>query len=144
MIPIELISGAIGAIGGFAMKAYALKMQTEADRFNRMLSAIKATDDSADRAVARVPNDKAGNYIRRLIVLAILFGVILAPFILAMMNKPLTVEVDSPVKTWLFGFLSSGGKPVFYEINSYLLIPEVRQSLIALIGFYFGQSAAKR
>lgn len=144
MVPLELISMAVGGLGGFIMKYMAQKAQDEKERFERMLNTIKAIDESADRAVRRVPNDKAGNWTRRFIVISIVFGVILAPFFLAMLGKPVIVQIDVPVKTWFLGLFVTGGKPLFYQVSSYLLIPEVRTSLTALVGFYFGQAAAKR
>jgi hypothetical protein len=32
---------------------------------------------------------------------------------------------------------------LFVEMKGYLMIPEVRQALTAIIGFYFGNAAAK-
>jgi hypothetical protein len=144
MITPEMISLVGGTLGGYVMKAYSLKMQDDQARFDRMMNAIKAADDSADRAAQRVPNDKNGNWIRRIIVLAILFGVILGPYILSLIDKPVIVEVVTPVKTWFFGLFSTGGTTLFYELKAYLLSADLRQALLALIGFYFGQSAAKR
>ncbi len=143
MIPMEIASLVGGAASGFLMKAWAIAQENRQKQFEMFIGAIKAKDDSMDKAVQRVPNDKAGNWIRRTIVIAILFGVILAPFVLAILDKPMVVEVETPVKDWFFGLFSSGGKRVFYYINAYLLSAEMRSSLIALVAFYFGQGAAK-
>jgi hypothetical protein len=139
----EILSLVGGALSGFIMKMMAQAAADKAAQFEMFIKTIQAADASADLAVKRVPNDKAGNWIRRIIVISILFGVILAPFILALMGKPVIVEVQEPVKQFL-GFIAYGGKTKFYEMGGYLLIPEVRQSLLAIIGFYFGQSSAKR
>lgn len=142
MLSAELISGVLGALGGYLMKYMALRAQDEKDRFERMMQAIDKSDESANKAAQRVPNDANGNWVRRFIVIAILFGVILAPFVLTLLNLPVVVEVMTPIKN-IFGF-SFGGVTKFYELNGYLMVPEIRQALICIISFYFGQSAAKR
>jgi hypothetical protein len=144
MIPVELMSMAGGAVAGFALKFMAQAAADRQAQFERWIQTVKTLDDSANQAVQRVPNDTNGNWVRRIIVLAVLFGVILGPFILALLGKPVTVEIDTPVKTWLLGLLSTGGHAVFYEVPSYLLVPEIRQALLCIIAFYFGQAAAKR
>lgn len=132
-----------GAISGFVLKYMAQAAKDRQEQFEMFIKTIQASDASADKAMAR-DSSSAGQWVRRLIVIAILFGVILAPFILAMIGKPVIVEVSLPVKKHLLGMFSTGGKSVFYELNSYLLIPELRQSLMAIIGFYFGAGSAKR
>lgn len=140
----ELLSLIGGAAAGFIFKMMAQQAADRQAQFEMWMKSVQTKDASADAAVKRVPNDKAGNWIRRVIVLSTLFGVILAPFVLAMINKPVTVEVETPVRTWLFGLFQSGGKPLFYQINSYLMVAEVRQALMAIVGFYFGNASAKR
>lgn len=137
----EILSMVGGAFTGFLFKYMAQAQADRQQQFDNLVKAQQVDDDSADRAAQRANSD-SGNWIRRIIVLTILFGVITAPFILALMNKPVAVQVDTPIRT-LFG-IQYGGHPKFYQLSSYLIIPEVRQALLALIGFYFGQSTAKR
>lgn len=139
----EIASLIGGALSGFIFKMMAQNAADRQAQFTMMLQSIKAQDDSADAAAKRVPNDKAGNWIRRVIVLAILFGVILAPFILTLINKSTIVEVSSPTHS-LFGIFTWGGKTRFFELKGYLLVPEIRSALLIILGFYFGQSTAKR
>ena len=58
-------------------------------------------DTSADAAAARV--DAFGAWTRRIIVLTVLFGVIIAPFILAHSEEGITVATE--YKKW-FGMFS--------------------------------------
>lgn len=140
----EILSLLGGAVSGFIFKYMAQAQADRAAAFDQLLKQQSANDDSADKAEKRVSSDsKAGFWIRRVIVLAILFGVILGPFLLALLNKPITVEVLTPVKSFL-GLWNFGGTTKFYELQSYLLIPEVRQALMCIIGFYFGNASAKR
>lgn len=140
----ELASLLGGALSGFIFKMMAQKAANAQAQFEMFIKTIQAKDASADAAVKRVPNNKAGQWIRRFIVVSIMFGVILAPLLLVSFDKPIAVEIQTPVKEHLFGLWSTGGKTVFYELKSYLLIPELRTALLAIIGFYFGQSSAKQ
>jgi hypothetical protein len=139
----ELISLFGGALAGFIFKFMAQRAADRQAQFEMFIKTIQEKDTSADKAAAR-SNDAAGQWARRLIVISILFGVILAPFIMTLIGKPISVEVQTPVKEYIFGLFSTGGKTVYYELQSYLLIPEVRQALMAIVGFYFGQGAAKK
>jgi len=100
------------------------------------------SEESANNAVERVPIE-AGKWVRRLIVVSVLFGVILAPFVTTLMNHPIVVE-EMVTKKILWGLLSTTTEPVFVEIEGYLLVPEIRQALTAIVGFYFGQATVKR
>lgn len=135
---------AAGSASGFVFKYMAQKSQDEKDKFDRLMRAIDKDNESADRAAARVPSDKNGNWTRRLIIIAVLFGCILAPFLLALLNKPVIVETVTPVREWLFGMITTGGNTRFYQLPSYLLSKEVFASLIYIVTFYFGSSVAKK
>lgn len=140
----EILSLLGGAASGFIFKMMAQASADKQAQFEMWMKTLQAKDDSADKAAARVPaSDKAGNWTRRIIVLCVLFGVILAPFVLALIDKPIVVEVESPVKQFL-GIFSYGGKTLFYELRGYLMVSEIRTALLAIIGFYFGQGVAKR
>jgi hypothetical protein len=143
MIPLELISMAGGATAGFIFRLIAEGQKDRAAQFNRMMQAIDKSNEGADLAAKRVPNDKAGNMTRRFIIVAVLFGVILAPFLLTLLNKTTIVEVTTPIRSWL-GLFETGGHTRFYELPSYLLSKELLSSLIAIITFYFGSSVGKR
>jgi len=140
----ELASLALGSLGGFILKYLSIRAQDEKDKFDRMMQSIDKADQSANLASQRVPNDRNGNIIRRIIVLCVLFGVILGPFILSIMGKTTIVEVVTPVREYLFGLLTLGGHTKFYELPSYLISETTKQGLLFILGFYFGNGAAKR
>ncbi len=95
-----------------------------------MLDKQKAADESANQA-----SERGGKYIRRVIVCTILFGVIIAPFIISFTNVGVTIPVDSGMLWW---------KKTVYETVSGLLIHEsVIQGLYCILGFYFGSSTVK-
>ena len=59
------------------------------------------------------------------------------------MNHPIVVE-EIITRKILWGLLGTQTEAVFIEVDGYLLIPEIRQALTAIIGFYFGQATVKR
>ena len=65
------------------------------------------------------------------------------PFITTFMNHPIVVE-ELVTRKILWGLLGTKTEPVFVEIEGYLLVPEIRQALTAIVGFYFGQATVKR
>ncbi len=138
----ELIAMLGGSLSGFIMKLIASQMQSQANQLDAMLKKQALADDSADRASKR--DGQAGQIVRRTIALCTLFAVIFAPFILAFFNEPVTIEAGK--KTGLLGYLlgdmfSKGNG--WIELNGYVLLPEVRQTMLALVGFYFGSSQVK-
>ena len=140
---LELITMLGGAITGFIFRYMAERAKEKADLMKLALNLKKASDDSADRAAKRVPVD-VGKWVRRVIVCCVLFGVILAPFLLSLMGLSTIVQVETTNPTWGFGLFGGGSEIFFVELKGYLMMPEVRQSLTAIVGFYFGNAAAGR
>ena len=140
-MPIELITMIGGGITGFIFRYMAERAKERAELWKFALDKKKAEDDSADKAVERVPVD-VGKWVRRLIVVFVLFGVILAPFILSLLGMTTIVEVKEEQPTWFFGLFGGGTEITFVELPAYLMVEEVRQTLTAIIGFYFGNATA--
>ena len=142
MIPAEIMTMFGGSVVGFFFKLVAKRAENEQKRFEMMMKEKELADKSADQAVKRVSVD-AGKWVRRLIVVSVLFGVILAPFMVTFFQHPIVVE-ELVTRKILWGLLGTKTEPVFIEIEGYLLVPEIRQALTAIIGFYFGQATVKR
>jgi hypothetical protein len=140
-MPFELITMAVGGITGFIFRYMAERAKERAELWKFALDKKKAEDDSADKAVKRVPVD-VGKWVRRAIVVCILFGVVLAPFFLSIMGYSTIVQVDLTGDEWLFGLFGGGSETAFVELDGYLMVPEVRQTLTAIVGFYFGNASA--
>ena len=130
-----------GALVGFFFKLVAKRAENEQKRFEMIMREKNFIEESANNAVKRVPIE-AGKWVRRLIVVSVLFGVILAPFVVTFFNHPIVVE-ELITRKILWGLLGTRTEPVFIEIEGYLLVPEIRQALTAIIGFYFGQATVK-
>ena len=132
---IELLSMLGGGVTGFVMRLIASQMEAQGKALERALALQGAADDSADRAAAR----SGGVWVRRSIAACILFAVVVAPFILAFYSIPVSLENE---RSGLFKFLlGSGG---FKQVEGFVLLPEVRQGMLALLSFYFGSSMVKR
>tara|TARA_R100001015_G_scaffold17883_1_gene10253 strand:+ start:594 stop:1037 length:444 start_codon:yes stop_codon:yes gene_type:complete len=128
------------SLTGFLFKFMAEKRQDQKEIFERMIGASKRQDESQDLAVARV-GIEAGKTVRRLIVVTILFGTIMAPFILPFFGIPTVVEITETEGSFLG--IGGGQRVTFHEIYGYLFTEENRQVLLAIVGFYFGQAVGK-
>lgn len=141
MIPMELISMIGGSATGFIFRHMAEKRQAEKEMFERLMSSNERTNKNQNDATKRVPID-VGKGVRQVIVLAILFGTILAPFILPFFGIPTVVEVVDKNPEILFGLIPETTNTVFQNVNGYLFTQENRQILLSIVGFYFGAAAA--
>lgn len=141
MISPELISLVGGAATGFLFRYMAQKSQDQKEIFERLIAANKQTTENQDKAAQRVPLDM-GKGIRQVIVLAVLFATLLAPFILPFFGLPTFVEVDATTPEGLFGLIPQSTRKYFVEINGFLFASETRQILVSIVGFYFGSAAA--
>jgi len=128
------------SLTGFLFKYWAEKRQDQKALYERMIGASKQSIKSHDAAIARVGSD-AGKVIRRTIVVTILFGTILAPFLLPFFGIPTVVEITELEGTF-FGF-GGGEKITFHEVYGYLFTEQNRQILLTIVGFYFGQAVGK-
>jgi len=128
------------SLTGFLFKYWAEKRQDQKALYERMIGASKRQDESHDAAVARVGSD-AGKIVRRTIVVTILFGTILAPFLLPFFGIPTVVEITE-IEGDFLGF--GGGQRIsFHEVYGYLFTEQNRQILLTIVGFYFGQAVGK-
>jgi len=133
----ELIAMLGGGITGFVMKLISAQMSIQARAIDNMINRQKLADDSADRAAKR--SGDGGAWIRRMIAICILFSMVFAPFIMAFFDVPVTVEKTKGGILSFLGFGLNGWK----NLEGFVLLPEVRQGMLAILGFYFGSSQVK-
>jgi len=138
---LELITMIGGTVVGFIFRYMAERAKERHEIYKRAVGWKKAEDASADKAAKRVPID-VGKWVRRAIVACILFAVVLAPFLLSILGYSTIVEVETQKPDWLFGLFGGGTEVLFVELKGYLMVPEVRQTLTAIVGFYFGNASA--
>ncbi len=131
----ELIAMLGGGASGFLFKLIGTMVNAQQANVDNLIKKQKASDLSANAAAKRTGN--GGNIVRRTIVITVLFGVIIAPFILAHSNEGVTVANE--YSKW-FGLI----KGTSYEtLHGYVILPEIRQTVLAIVGFYFGSSSVK-
>ena len=132
----ELLAMLGGGASGFLFKLIGTLVQNQAAVTEGLIKKQQAMDSSADAAAARV--DSFGAWTRRIIVFTVLFGVIIAPFILAHCEEGVTVATD--YSKW-FGF----SKGTTYEtLHGYIILPEIETAIISIISFYFGSAAVSK
>ena len=128
----ELLAMLGGSASGFIFKLIGSLSQAQQANLQSLLQRQKATDLSQDKAAKR-----GGEWVRRVIVVTVLFGVVVAPFLLAHSPEGVTVGKDS---TFLFGIFNS---TTYQTLQGYVILPEIRQTVLAIVGFYFGSSTIK-
>jgi len=134
-MPIELLAMLGGGVSGFVMKMIAAQTEAQTRNFEMMLKKQTAADESANQASAR-----GGVWMRRVFVFFILFAVIVAPFLLSLTAVPITVEKEG--LGGIFGLLGFGGGS-WESLQGFVVLPEVRQAMLAIVGFYFGSSQVR-
>jgi len=112
-------------------------MNIQANAIKSMIQKQEVSDASADRAAER--SGEGGAWVRKLIAMCILFSVVFAPFVMAFFDIPVTIEAQ---KLGIFKFLGIGADK-WKHLEGFVLLPEVRQGMLALLGFYFGSSQVK-
>ena len=110
----ELLAMLGGGASGFIFKLIGTLVQNQAAVTEGLIKKQQASDESADAAAARV--DAFGAWTRRIIVLTVLFGVIIAPFILAHSEEGVTVATE--YSKW-FGFVKGTAYETLHDILSY-------------------------
>ncbi len=112
----------------------------EQERWKMAMGTAEKENEHANAAVGRVSID-AGKLVRRFIVLCIMFGTIIAPFIIAFSDGVTTVvEHEQTVyKPWdLLGLFGEEKVRTYTPVEGYLYTEENRQILVTIVGFYFG------
>ena len=132
----ELLAMLGGGFSGFVFKLIGTMVQNQAAITEGLIKKQQASDDSADRAAARV--DAFGAWTRRIIVLTVLFGVIIAPFILAHSDEGVTVATE--YSKW-FGLMKG---TAYQTLHGYIILPEIKTAVISIISFYFGSAAVSK
>jgi len=129
----ELLAMLGGGLSGFVMKLIGTQMENQARQFERMIGKQKAADESADAAAKR----HSGVLVRRFLVVATVFAIVIAPFVFAWTDVGVSVARET---NGFFGFF----KTVKWDtIQGFVILPEIRQTALAIVGFYFGSSQIK-
>ncbi len=128
----ELLAMFGGGLSGFVFKLIGTMVSNQQSTVDAVIRKQASADESHDKASKR-----GGEWIRRLIVCVVLFAVVVAPFLLAHSPEGITIGGE---KTWLWGFLKNTN---YQTLQGYVILPEIRQTVLAIVGFYFGSSQIK-
>jgi len=128
----ELLAMLGGGVSGFVMKMIAAQAQSQTRLFEQMLKKQEIADSSADRA-----SERGGVWMRRFITVSVLIAIIALPAVFAFTDVPVTLREESN------GFLGLFKSVKWVHTQGYLILPEVRQTALAIVGFYFGSSQVK-
>ncbi len=128
----ELIALLGGGFSGFIFKLIGSLVQAQQANTQALLQKQEVYDTSADKASKR-----GGEWVRRVIVCTVLFAVIVAPFILAHSPEGITVGTENK---FFFGLFDS---TKYQTLQGYVILPEIRQTVLAIVGYYFGSSTIK-
>jgi hypothetical protein len=139
----EFLSLIGGSLVGFLFRVSAERREIEKERFNRMMEAIKVSDESHNQAVQRVSVD-AGKVVRRSIVLTVLFGTIIVPFILPFFDIDTVVQSVSTHESIFWGLFGTTTEDSYTPVRGFLYSDELAQVLVTVVGFYFGNAAAAK
>ena len=132
----ELLAMLGGGFSGFIFKLIGTMVANQAAVTEGLIKRQQAMDSSANAAATRVA--AFGAWTRRIIVLTVLFGVIIAPFILAHSEEGITVAAE--YSKW-FGLFSGTS---YQTLHGYLILPEIKTAVISIISFYFGSAAVSK
>ena len=122
-----------GGISGFVMKLIGAQVQHQASQLERMIGAQKGADASADAAAKR----DGGVLVRRFLVISTVFAIVIAPFVFAWTDVGVTIGRETN------GFLGLFKTLKWDTVQGFVILPEIRQTALAIVGFYFGSSQIK-
>jgi len=131
----ELIAMLGGGASGFIFKLIGTMVSAQQANVDNLIKKQKASTESDDAADKR--GGAGGAWIRRLIVVTVLFGVIVAPFLLAHSGDGVTVQ--SEYSKW-FGLFTG---TTYETLHGYVILPEIRTAILSIVSFYFGSSTVK-
>ena len=129
----ELLAMLGGGLSGFVMKLIGTQMENQARPFERTIGKQKAADESADAAAKR----HSGVLVRRFLVVATVFAIVVAPFVFAWTDVGVSVARETN------GFLGFFKTVRWETVQGFVILPEIRQTALAIVGFYFGSSQIK-
>lgn len=129
---VELLAMLGGGVSGFLMKLIAAQAEAQGRALEAMIQRQNVADLSADKASAR-----GGVWVRRGLVAITFFAIVVAPFVVAFTDVGVSVARETS------GFLGLFKTMRWETVQGFVILPEVRQTALAIVGFYFGSSQVK-
>ena len=138
VIPAPMITAAVSAGMGAYIKLKAQSIEAERERTSRLISVLSKKDSSADKAEKR-----GDSWSRRFIVSVVITVAFLGLLVVAFSDINVSYLYETPVKEWLGGLITTGGKIKTITAPGFVLPPYVEHGVLAIIFFHFGAGAAK-
>jgi hypothetical protein len=139
----DLLTLGGGTAAGFLMKLFAEGQKRRHEEFKLSMQRFHAIEGSRKSAAERVSNE-AGKFTRRAIVISVLIGTVYVGFFSGWFDLPLIVETETSGFSLLWGLFEIPSRERFIELSrGWPVFADVKNSLLAIVGFYFGQGAAK-
>lgn len=143
MIPLELATVAGGAILGGVLKLQAAKMQAQQRTHDLLAGKERIVQDGIENARKFLP--KGGEWTRRLIVMAVMFAIFIAPSLATYLDPTTSVYYGYTESTRGFWFfVDSIEKMRFHEMKGLVILPIHTHLAGAIAGFYFGAGVVKQ
>ena len=142
------ILGATGAgavVGGVLTWITALRKESHERQLaviDKLRDAARDADDSADKAAAR-DCSCVGQRVRQFIIAALIVSFVVAPFIFAWTHIPIAVERTEEWGGYLWGIVPEYTRQVIDYAAGFYIPAEFKVAFMAIVGFYFGRSAAR-
>lgn len=139
----DLLTLGGGTAAGFLMKIIAEGQKRRHEEFKLSMQRFQAIEGSRKSAGERV-SIEAGKLIRRIIVVSVLIGTVYVGFFSGWLDLPIIVETETSGFSLFWGLFEIPGREKFIELTrGWPVFSDVKTSLLAIVGFYFGQGAAK-
>ena len=84
-----------------------------------------------------------GQRVRQFIIAALIFSFVVAPFVFAWTTIPIAVERTETVGGYFWGIIPEYTRQVIEYAKGFYIPAEFKVAFMAIVGFYFGRSAAK-
>jgi len=127
----------VTTVGGAMLKLWAKKMEADHQREELLIGRLKVVETS--RRAARRYQGPYAAIARFVMVLALVFSVFIAPFLLVVFRPEIPVIYAYLEQTQGFLFIfESFDKLRQMEMHGYVILPIHRQMAAAIFGFYFG------
>ncbi|MCP4899893.1 MAG: hypothetical protein GY906_23240 [bacterium] len=142
-IPLELLTGAVSALGAGFLTIWSKKIEHERERWANALNQARLQGDLAKEA-REFKGTKSFQFTRRAIALMAVFAIIVLPKLAAIFRPDLGVNVG--YTEWHPGFLffTEGREATeWVTVQGLTLTPLDTHTVMAIVGMYFGASVVK-
>lgn len=138
-------TGAGAAVGGALTWISSMRKESHERQMaiiDKMRETAKDADESADKACAR-DQSQVGQRVRQLIIMALIFSFVVAPFIFAWTSIPIAVERTESGGGFLWGLIPEYTRQAIEYAGGFYIPSEFKVAFMSIVGFYFGRSAAR-